>query len=277
MIRLGHIDYANCVPVHAQVLANPAAADLEIVVGVPAELNAMLAAGALDVAPCSSIEYARHHREYRLLPGFAIGSEGTVGSIRLETTCSPGSLDGQVVCVPTASATSVVMLRILLEVFRGLRPQYEWYHQEDESDPIERGAAAVLRIGDIALRRGKPAGRQVLDLGADWTERTDLPFVYAVWQARRSVAVQDLGRLLATLRASRAWYEREAPALAEENAAHFGLHPDALLRYWRSLRYDLDERMQRGLLEFFRLAERLGEPAVPALEWAVVEPHEDVT
>lgn len=272
MIRLGHIEYSNCLPVHARILAEPEPAAVEVVSGVPSQLNARLAAGTLDVAPCSSIEYARHRSEYRLLPGFAIGSDGEVGSIRLESRGPVDALTGATVCVPTASATSVVLLRILLEEFRGLAPRYQWYRQEEGGDPIEEGAAAVLRIGDVALRRASPPDRQLLDLGADWTAHTGLPFVYAVWQARREVPEDELVRLHARLTDSRAWFEQRASGLAAANAWRYGLTPDILLRYWLTLRYDLDARMQQGLLEFYRLAERVGEPAVPALEWAIPVP-----
>ena len=78
MIRLGHNRYANCYPVHARFLAESCPPDVEITTGVPADLNAQLAAGSLDVAPCSSIEYARHHAEYRLLPGLSIASDGVM-------------------------------------------------------------------------------------------------------------------------------------------------------------------------------------------------------
>jgi chorismate dehydratase len=269
VIRLGHIDYSNCVPVHARLLSEPGAAGVEIVTGVPADLNARLAAGELDVAPASSIEYVRHRTEYRLLPDLGIGSDGAVRSIRLESAVAVESLGGARVCVPGASATSVVLLRILLEVFRGLQPRFEWYDQDDAADPIREGAAAVLRIGDVALRRSAPPGRIVLDLGADWLRWTGLPFVYAVWQARREVPAAELGRLYHRLRESRDWFGRRAAWLAEQYAPRFRLAPAVLLGYWSSLRYDLDERMQRGLLEFYRLAERVGEPAAPALEWAV--------
>jgi len=273
VIRLGHIDYSNCVPVHARLLSEPGAAGVEIVTGVPADLNARLAAGELDVAPASSIEYVRHRTEYRLLPDLAIGSDGAVRSISLESAVPVESLGSALVCVPGASATSVVLLRILLEVFRGLQPRYQWYDQDDAADPIREGAVAVLRIGDVALRRSAPPGRVVLDLGADWNRWTGLPFVYAVWQARREVPAAELGRLYDRLRESREWFVRGAARLAELYAPRFRLAPDVLLGYWSSLRYDLDERMQRGLLEFYRLAERVGEPTAPALEWAV-EPAE---
>src|SRR5215213_7359491 len=57
-VRLGRISYVNMAPVFHRLNA-----DVEEVQGVPTELNRMLLDGALDLAPISSIEYARHAGE----------------------------------------------------------------------------------------------------------------------------------------------------------------------------------------------------------------------
>ena len=260
MIRLGHIDYSNCIPVHARLLEE-GADGVTLVRDVPARLNAALAAGAIDVAPCSSIEYARHAAEYSIMPGHAIGSAGAVQSILLESTTPLHELDGARVAVPTASATSVVLLRALLELRAGVRPEYEWFDQTSGADPLDTGAAAALRIGDIALRRDTPAGRRVHDLGVEWFDWTGLPFAFAVWQVRRDTDAAEVVRLSGLLRDSRAWFASRADSLAAQYAHVFGLPQDRLLQYWHSLRFDLDPRMQQGLLHFYDLAARLGEAA----------------
>jgi chorismate dehydratase len=260
MIRLGHIDYSNCVPVHALLLEAPSAG-LELVRGVPSQLNRALAAGDIDAAPCSSIEYARHAGEYRILPLHAIGSAGPVQSILLETSRPLAQLDGRTVAVPTASATSVVLLRALLELRLGVRPRFEWYEQAAHVDPIATGAAAALRIGDVALARAAVPGRRTHDLGAEWTAWTGLPFAFAVWQVRRELADESIVRLAAWLSESRAWFVPRAALLARRYAPRYGLTPQRLLSYWTSLRFDLDLAMQQGLLHFYRLAAELGEAA----------------
>ena len=58
-------------------------ADVEEVTGVPTELNRMLLDGQLDLAPISSIEYARHAARLRILPRLCVSSEGAVDSIQL--------------------------------------------------------------------------------------------------------------------------------------------------------------------------------------------------
>ncbi len=63
MIRLGRIGYVNMAPVYFRLDA-----EVEEVEGVPTDLNRRLVAGEIDVAPISSIAYARHASALRLLP-----------------------------------------------------------------------------------------------------------------------------------------------------------------------------------------------------------------
>ena len=76
--RLGRISYVNMAPVFHRLNA-----EVEEVQGVPTELNAMLLDGQLDLAPISSIEYARHAASLRILPRMCVSSEGAVDSIQL--------------------------------------------------------------------------------------------------------------------------------------------------------------------------------------------------
>lgn len=269
MIRLGHIDYSNCVPVHWRLLERERPEGIELVMGVPSELNEALAHGRVDVAPCSSIEYARHADEYVLLPGLAIGSAGPVGSIVLESAVPIEQLDDRMVWLPTASASSAVLLRILLERRWRLQPRYAWFHQADAGDPVGIHADAVLRIGDTALRRVVPADRYRLDLGEAWTEWTGLPFAYAVWQARvTETNADELRALRANLCEARDAFPATDALLAGRHAGRYGMSAERLLEYWRSLRYTLDGPMQEGLLRYYGLAADLDEaPRVTALRW----------
>jgi chorismate dehydratase len=269
MVRLGHIDYSNCFPVHCLLLDRGLPEDIVLRTGVPADLNRWLATGGIDVAPASSIEFARNAERYRLMPDLVIGARGAVGSILLESVLDPADLDGHEVAVPTASATSVVLLRLLLERRLGVRPRYRWFDQTRE-DPIRAGAAATLWIGDVALRRASNVHeREQLDLGAAWAEWTGLPFAFALWQISAGTELDTkLQWLHGLLLESRAFFYAELDALAQRHAAHFSLPPSSLSAYWRSLDFELDEEMQRGLLHFYHLAAELAEtPPVSQLRW----------
>lgn len=242
---------------------------IELRSGIPAELNRELAAALVDVAPSSSIEYARHSERYRLLPDLSISADGAVESILLETTRPLEDLDGAEVALPTASATSVVLLRILLERRLGLTPRYRWFEQGSGADPVREGAAAALRIGDLALRRAIESPGHYVDLGIEWKEWTGLPFVFAVWQVAAGPERDDeLRRLHALLLESRAYFDERIDELADRFAADHHFEPTRLARYWRTLDFTLGPDKQKGLLQFYRLAAELGEaPAVTELRW----------
>jgi chorismate dehydratase len=268
MVRLGHIAYSNCIPVHARVLEPDAPGWLEVRHGVPSELNRALADGEIDVAPCSSIEYARHAADYRLLPEFTIASRGPVQSIRLESRVPLAALEGAAIALPTASATSVVLLRILLARHWGVQARFQDFDQARD-DPFAAGAQAALWIGDVALRRPVPGAHRTWDLGEEWQAWCGLPFAFAVWQVRATVPRADVTRLRALLRDSRAWFLAHEGELAQRYASRFGLPPERLRHYWSSLVYDLDDDVRRGLLRFLAEAAALGAaPAIPALGFA---------
>src|SRR5579885_1869454 len=130
-IRLGRIGYVNMAPVFFRLQA-----DVEEVVGVPPELNRQVVAGELDIAPISSIAYARHADRLRLLPRLCVSSEGAVESIQLVSKTPLQRI--RTVAVTPESATSVVLTKVLIP--------------EAEHVPLGEPADARLLIGDAALK-----------------------------------------------------------------------------------------------------------------------------
>jgi chorismate dehydratase len=266
-LTLGHIVYSNCFPVHAGLLDRPAPSWLRIVEGVPSELNRLLDDGGIDVAPCSSIEFARNASRYTVLPDLVIGSRGAVRSILLLSWRDPADLDGKLVALPTASATSVVLLRVLLRVRWGVRARFRWFDQATE-DPFAAGADAALFIGDVALRPDLHTAVPLrVDLGEAWHDHTGLPFAFAVWQASGG-RDRSLRRLHERLLESRAYGEVMRDELAVRWSDRFALPPAFLASYWSGLSYRLDEPMLEGLQTFFRLAAGIGDiPRAPTLRF----------
>jgi chorismate dehydratase len=266
-LRLGHITYSNCFPVHARLLDRPRQGDPLLVEGIPSLLNGLLERGEIDVAPCSSIEYARHADRYRILPELVIGCRGPVHSILLLSSRSPEELDGRTVALPTASATSVVLLKILSRIRWKVAPRWVWFDQALQ-DPFAQGADAALFIGDVALRTGLHPDRRVrLDLGQEWFLQTGLPFAFAVWQAGGGTR-EELQALHSRLVESRRYGLEQLGVLAEKYAAEFGLPAPLLEQYWRDLRFELDEEMVEGLRMFYQCAAGTGElPEAPPLRW----------
>ena len=247
MIRLGRISYVNMAPVFFRLEH-----DVEEVTGVPTELNRWLLDGELDIAPISSIEYARHADGLRLLPRLCVSSEGAVDSIQLVTRMPLGSVRS--VAVTPESATSVVLTRVLL-------PSAELL-------PLDEPADARLLIGDAALKSAFEDPTPHYDLGRLWLERTGLPMVFAVWAAPEPVVpgLPELEHaLVASVRVARAEPER----LAYEASERYGYPAGFLARYFEKLRYSFGPRERAGLYTFLEMARDVGElHQVPELRFA---------
>jgi chorismate dehydratase len=261
MLQVGWIKYANCSPLLLQIRDRLSGSGIELRYGVPAELNAALSQGQIDVCISSSIEFARHADSYFVLPGHCIGSDGPVQSVLLLTNRPVEQLGGERLLVTAESATSVVLLQILLARHWRL----EGCSLERTSLPWQQtlaSAPGVLLIGDTALLAAMAdEAPYCYDLGACWREMTGLPFVYALWQVTQRAAETKHGqlrKLLSLLDAAR----DNLPLQASELAAHADesswMGSDRLAEYWRHITYRLDERHQAGLALFYRLAAELG-------------------
>ena len=238
MIRLGRISYVNMAPVFHRLTH-----EVEEVTGVPTTLNRMLLDGEIDVAPISSIEYARNAPRLRLLPRLCVSSEGAVDSIQLVTRMSLGRI--RTVAVTPESATSVVLTKVLI-------PQAELLPLEaaDEAD-------AKLLIGDAALKSAFEDPTPHHDLGRLWLERTGLPMVFAVWAAPEPL-VEGLGDLQDSLVASVRLARSEPERLAYEASERYGYPPGFLARYFEKLRYSFGPRERAGFYTFLEMARDVG-------------------
>jgi len=236
-MRLGRISYANMAPVFYKVEA-----DVEEVTGVPTELNRMLLDGQLDIAPISSIEYARHADQLRILPRLCVSSEGAVDSIQLVTRMQFNQVRS--VAVTPESATSVVLTRILLP--------------KAEILPLGMEADAKLLIGDAALHSAYEDPTPHFDLGRLWLEKTGLPMVFAVWAAPEPVAeglVELEHALVSSVRLARS----EPELLARKASELYGYPAGFLARYFEKLRYSFGPRERAGLYTFLEMARDAGE------------------
>jgi chorismate dehydratase len=250
VIRLGRISYLNMAPVFYGLDA-----EVEEIVGVPTELNRALLDGELDLAPISSIEWARNAGQLRVLRRMCVSSEGAVGSIQL---VAPARLaDVRSVAVTPESATSVVLTRILL-------PRAEHVQLGEEAD-------ATLLIGNAALRSAFEDPTPHYDLGGLWLERTGLPMVFAVW-ACPDPPPPGLGSLEDALVRSVQHARRESEQLARQASEEYGYPAGWIARYFEQLRYSFGPRERKGLVRFLELARDAGElDEVPDLRFVEEE------
>lgn len=285
--RVGHIQFLNCVPLYWGLARTGALLDLDLTKDTPEKLSDRLVAGALDIGPITCVEYLRHADELVVLPDIAVGSDGPVMSCVIVSKVPLAELDGRRVALGSTSRTSVRLAQLLLEEREGVRPEY--FSCPPDLDAMLAQADAAVLIGDPALRatleQAPSRDLTVHDLGEMWKDWTGLPFVFAVWAARREFVERRPETVAAVHRAfleSRDLSLASAAQVAEQAARWEAFDAAVLEKYFsEALDFSLGERQLAGIAEFARrvghdsgfapdVAVRLLEPA--ALEPVVLEP-----
>ncbi len=254
-MRVGRIPYVNCLPVYGAIDRRLEALEADLITGTAAELNDLLAAGELQVSVVSAVEYARNAAAYHLLPDLAISCDGPVHSVMLFSRQPVDRLDDAPVLLTASSRTSVLLLELLCRHRWRVAPRFATVRAE-AADLAALGGfphEAVLVIGDAALHLAA-SGRypHMVDLGAAWHEWTGLPFVFAVWAARRDADPRAAARVHQALLRSRSWGLAHLDELAAAAAAQTGIAPTTCRAYLGDLDYALSYRHLAGLTDFFR-------------------------
>jgi chorismate dehydratase len=254
-LRIGRIPYVNCYPVYGAVDRGLVALDGELVSGVPTALNALMAAGSLDISVVSAVEYARDSARYVLLPDLAISCDGPVRSVMLFSKRPAQELDGRRVLVSRSSMTARALLELLFEHVWRAEPDFIPGDAEigDIARFDEEPHDARLVIGDAALLLDSTNVYPYrYDLGTEWKQWTGLPFVFAVWVAQRTTPVAEALRVHAGLIASRDWGLAHLDVLAEQAATSTGLTLAVCNEFLSGLDYRLSYPHLAGLTDFFR-------------------------
>jgi chorismate dehydratase len=250
-LRAGRIVYTNDIPIYAAFDRGAVTFPGTLLEAVPADLNAMLLDGRLDVSPISAFAYLANAARLALLGRLCIGSRGDVWSVVLVSAEPPRALDGVEIAVTRESASGRNLLRVLLERRYGVRARFV-----EVDDPLARAVAGqpAFLIGDRAIDAQLAfAPGMVHDLGSLWHEWTGLDMVYAVWAARRDVARTNPAGVRAALESlvtSRAWgYANPEPVISAAQA-RVSRPAGFYAAYFATLNFELDERALLGLSRF---------------------------
>ena len=244
-IKLGAVDYLNARPL---VYGLEMRTDLfSLRFDVPSKCAALLHEGSIDVGMIPSIEYLRGREPYQIVPGSGIISNGAVASVALFSTKPVNQIRS--IAADTSSRTSNGLLRVLCYEAFGIDPTF--VPMPPAIDTMLTACDAALLIGDPALYL-EPAARGLLkiDLGAEWTTLTGLPFVWAFWAGRPGVLSDEAVRVLTDA--------RDAGVAASDAiaAAYCGAERAALGRaYLRdNIKYTFGELEAEGLTRYYDLA-----------------------
>jgi chorismate dehydratase len=263
-MRIGAVSYLNTRPL-VYGLAS-LAPQHELIFDLPSRLADQLAAGELDVALIPSVEFFQKP-DYEIVSDACIGCRGPVRSVKLLSRVSVEHI--RTLALDEGSRTSVALVRILLKERFGLSPKLLPF--PIEASPASIGADALLMIGDRAMH--PPAGEYVetWDLGDVWCRWSELPFVFAMWVARKGSGFRvqgsgvgsrrsedELLQLAAILNHARDEGVDHVEQIARDEHSRYGLAYDDCLTYLRDhLHLTLGPRELAGLRLFYEHASRL--------------------
>ncbi|MDY6973067.1 MAG: menaquinone biosynthesis protein [Thermodesulfobacteriota bacterium] len=258
-LRLGRISYANTRPVHYDLDRGMWPLWIECVKAAPSKLNHMLAEGLLDVSSVSSVAYARHFRDWLILPEISISSKGEIMSVLLVSKIPIERLNGRKIATTHDSETAVDLLKLCLEREQ-ITPIYQPLKAEHAGLPNDADAALV--IGDEALRWSwEKRTPFVMDLGLYWEQWTKKPLVFALWAVRGPFAEErpnETHDLISLLHDSLGHGTSSLEDIILQTASDMGIGTDHMRRYFQRLTYKLQGEEREGLSHFFELLYKRG-------------------
>ncbi|RUS48174.1 menaquinone biosynthesis protein [Cohnella sp. AR92] len=266
-LRIGRIDYTNVWPIFHGFDETRLDCEAEIVYGMPAELNRKLRDGEIDVAAVSSFAYGLNSDQYLLLPDLSVSASGTVQSLLLFLKSPLEKVRFGKIMLASTSATTVNLLKIVMEKFFGGQPEYEVAEPNLEA-MLEKADAALL-IGDHAIRASwEDHGYRVLDLGELWNAWTGLGMTFAVWAVRRDAAKlrpEAIASIYRELSVCKRRNASDREPIIREAVRRIGGTPSYWQGYFDGLSHGFGAREQAGLSLYFQYALELGLMDAPVL------------
>jgi chorismate dehydratase len=179
--------------------------------------------------------------DFDIVTSWCIGADGPVRTVVLTSNEPLGKIKR--VWLDSHSNTSVALARFLAARHWKIGP--EWVDLTDYSrlDSPEPGDAFVI-IGDKVFdHEGRFA--HTWDLAAEWQKYEKLPFVFAVWVARKSVKPATIDALEKALTVG---VERVYESILESD---YSDRPYAYEYLTRNIDYFFDEQKRKGLQRFW--------------------------
>lgn len=249
------IPYANAAPFYALWADAPfAVRNL-----APRDLGREAEAGSVDLGLMATGDFLRLRDRFEMLSPMGVAARGPVQSVLLFSRRPANALGDALISVTPETSTSIRLLKLLLQVRRGL-PGLRFVRGLEPSQ-----ADGLLLIGDQAMRtRNRPPEGFVhtLDLGSDWLEWTELPFVYAAWVVRSALDPTLKAELKSFLEASLAAGLATLPEIARRETGP-GWSAAEMEGYLRRFHYRFGPEDLQGLARFESL---LGEHGLLAAD-----------
>jgi aminodeoxyfutalosine synthase len=242
---VGKIPYLNSIPFYA----NFEQRQFKILPVVPRRMGILGEQGGVDAGPFSLMDYFRQEETMEAM-GWCIATRDQVKSVMLFSKEGWLGLNGKRIGISDDSATSVKLLKVLLEKKYGVKAIYERLHGGVNDHSMYD---AVLLIGDEALRRNKhglDGFELVFDLAREWYDWQKLPFVFAVWAMKKSLSNSTKDELKSILAASLEECEEDFIPIAGFHGRMVGLTDHETQEYLEGFNYRLGEREKEAMNVF---------------------------
>ncbi|MGH9663162.1 MAG: menaquinone biosynthetic enzyme MqnA/MqnD family protein [Bryobacteraceae bacterium] len=249
------VSYLNTVPLVWGMLHGAQRDFFDLSFALPAVCADRLASGSADIGIVPVAHLLR--QELEIFRGAGIACRGPVRSILLVSKTPFREI--RTLATDAGSRTSVLLARILLAQRYGAEPRTISL-PADLPSMLEQAGAALL-IGDPALRLD-PAGLpfHTLDLGAEWTQMTGLPMVFAVWAGSKAVWSRE--REQAFLDSCRDGLAHLEDIARTEHAARGVTEAVARDYLTHNIAFELGEKDYEGMDLFLRYASQFDRMAV---------------
>ncbi|RXJ03944.1 hypothetical protein DS745_00710 [Anaerobacillus alkaliphilus] len=260
---IGEISYTNMLPLYYYLKRDYLnRIGCMFVPQIPSQLNQAMANGIIDVGGISSFSYGEHVDQYTILPNLSVSSPKSVGSIFLFSKVPITQLDGKKVALTSSSATSVNLLKIILQTFYQMDITYT-VMKPDLHEMLKEHDACML-IGDDAIVTLWGLSPEVhrYDLGQIWYEHTKLPMTFAVLAVRNEILQRENERISILyegfMESKKKCIENNYSEMISSIRKELRGSEQFWQNYFYGLNHDLTERHIEGLYLFFDKATELG-------------------
>ncbi|MGB2869380.1 MAG: aminofutalosine synthase MqnE [Bacteroidota bacterium] len=242
---VGKIPYLNSVPFYENLEQR----QFKILPVVPRRMGILAQKGQVDAGLFSLADYLRQRENLEML-NYCIATRDQVKSVLLFSNYGWKDLDGKTIGITDDTATSVKLLKILLEkkyevktTFRRMHAGVNNYAEFD----------AILLIGDEALKQrsaGMHGFELMYDLATEWYDWQNLPFVFAVWAVMKTMEDSRKEELREILQTSLEKAEADFRSVGVLHARRLKMSPSESNEYLEGFNYRIGERERVAISTF---------------------------
>jgi aminodeoxyfutalosine synthase len=249
---IGKIPYLNSVPFYEHFEQR----QFKLLPIAPRRMGQLSKKGQIDAGLFSLMDYFSQQQDLQLM-NYCIATRDQVKSVMLFSKEGWQGLQGKKIGIIDDTATSVRLLQVLLEKKYGVKAHFVRLHSGvNDYTPFD----AVLLIGDEALKANKTglAGFDlVFDLAKEWYDWQKLPFVFAVWAHKRSLAADTVAELQEIIQQSLEKGGNHLDTIGTIHGASILLTRSETSEYLEGFNYRLGEREKEAMSIFKKLIEEV--------------------